>query len=163
MARRDTKPRKLIEAREQAARTEGERDVFQDALQAAKAIAEEAGQRAGIAEERTAAHQRTVEIVAVMGRVAEGLEHIRQTQAKVEEVVFPQMTKPDVLTLGAGREHVADLDLGIGHDHPVDQELDEGAARREGRLGQAARDPLPEDLQRRRDRGQVLLLLGLAA
>jgi transposase len=81
----------------------------------------------------------------------------------VVEIVFPQMTKADVLTLGAGGEHVTDLHVGVGHDHPVDQELDERAALREGGVGQTAGDPLAKCFQRRRGRREVLLLLGLAA
>ena len=39
------------------------------------------------------------------------------------EVVFTQMTKADPLALGAQRDDVADLDLAIGDDHPIDQQL----------------------------------------
>lgn len=33
------------------------------------------------------------------------------------------MAKPDLLTGLGGRHHVADLDLAVADDHPVDQEL----------------------------------------
>jgi hypothetical protein len=76
------------ELREKAARAEGERDALHEALRAAQAATEEAGQRARIAEERAAAvHQRAAEITAVMGRVAEGLEHIRKTQVIAADAV----------------------------------------------------------------------------
>src|SRR5215831_112579 len=38
------------------------------------------------------------------------------------EIVFPQMTKTDVLTPGARGDHIPDLHLLIGDDHPVDAE-----------------------------------------
>ena len=65
----------------------------------------------------------------------------------VVEVVFPQMAKPDVLALGAGGQHVADLDLGVGDDHPVDEQQDELPALLEGRRGQAVLHPRAESLQ----------------
>ena len=82
----DRRGEELAEARERAGRAEGERDTLQEALQAARATAEEATQRARAAEDRAAAaHQRAAEITVVMGRVAEGLEHVRQTQASAAE------------------------------------------------------------------------------
>jgi putative transposase len=45
-------------------------------------------------------------------------------QLWIAEIVHPQMTKPHVLATGAGRDHVADLHLAIGHDHPIDQQFD---------------------------------------
>jgi hypothetical protein len=38
------------------------------------------------------------------------------------EIVFTQMTKTDVLTLGARRQHVADLNIGVGDDHAIDEQ-----------------------------------------
>ncbi len=78
----------LAAQRERAGRAEGERDALQGALRAARASADETGRRARIAEDRAAAaHQRAAEITAVMGRVAEGLEHLRQAQASAAEAV----------------------------------------------------------------------------
>src|SRR3954452_18912673 len=54
------------------------------------------------------------------------------------KVVFTQMTKADVLALGAGGQHVADLDVGVGDDHPVDQQQHELAALLEAGAGQPA-------------------------
>jgi hypothetical protein len=36
------------------------------------------------------------------------------------------MAKPDRLAGLGGRHHVADLDLAVGDDHPIDQQLDQG-------------------------------------
>jgi Transposase DDE domain len=74
----------------------------------------------------------------------------------VVEVVFTQMTKADVLALGAGGQHVADLDLGVGDDHPVDQQQHELAALLEAGPGQPALHPGPESLERGRHAGELL-------
>jgi hypothetical protein len=66
------------------------------------------------------------------------------------------MTKTDVLALRAGGQHIADLDLGVGDDHPVDQQQDELPALLEARRGQAALHPRAESLQRRRHTGELL-------
>jgi SRSO17 transposase len=39
------------------------------------------------------------------------------------EMVFPQLAKRAVRPVGGGREHVADLNLAVGDDHPVDEQL----------------------------------------
>ena len=39
------------------------------------------------------------------------------------EMVFPQLAKGAVRPVGGGREHVADLDLAVGDDHPVDEQF----------------------------------------
>jgi hypothetical protein len=53
------------------------------------------------------------------------------------KVVFTQMTKADVLALRIGGQHVTDLDLGIGDDHPIDEQQDELSALLEAGRGQA--------------------------
>src|SRR5919202_1397286 len=63
------------------------------------------------------------------------------------KVVFTQLTKADVLALGAGGQHVADLDLGVGDDHPIDQQQHELAALLEVGPGQPALHPGPESLE----------------
>ena len=63
------------------------------------------------------------------------------------EVVFPQMTKADVLAVRAGGQGVADLHLGVRDDHPVDEQHHELAALLEARLGQAVLHPFTECLQ----------------
>ena len=49
------------------------------------------------------------------------------------------MTKADLPARPIRRHHVADLDLAVGNDYPVDQELDQGSPLLEGGLVQ----PLP--------------------
>jgi hypothetical protein len=44
------------------------------------------------------------------------------------EIVCTQVTKPRLGAAGGGRDHVADLDLAVGHHDPVDQQLDQLAA-----------------------------------
>jgi hypothetical protein len=63
------------------------------------------------------------------------------------EVVFPQMTKADALTLPARGQCVTDLDIGVRDDHPVDEEQHEFAPLLEARLGQAALHPFAERRQ----------------
>ena len=53
------------------------------------------------------------------------------------KVAFTQMTKADVLALRIGGQHVTDLDLGIGDDHPIDEQQDELSALLEAGRGQA--------------------------
>src|SRR5215204_689777 len=65
----------------------------------------------------------------------------------IVEVVFTQMTKADVLALGARGQHVADLDLGVGDDHAVDEQQHELPALLEGRRGQPVLHPRAERLQ----------------
>jgi len=47
------------------------------------------------------------------------------------------MTKADLLAGWSGRHHVADLDLAVGDDHPVDQEFDERTSLLERGVGQS--------------------------
>ena len=63
------------------------------------------------------------------------------------EVVFPQMTKTDLLTTRAGGQGVTDFHIGIRNDHPVDEQQDELAALFEARPGQPPLHPLSERLQ----------------
>lgn len=53
-----------------------------------------------------------------------------------------QMTKRDALPLWTGRNHVAYLDLSVGHDHTVNQQLDQGSLLLKGRLLQSLLHPL---------------------
>ncbi len=63
------------------------------------------------------------------------------------EVVFPQMTKTDLLTTRAGGQSVTDLDICVRNNYPVDKQQDELAALFEACLGQAPLHPLSECLQ----------------
>jgi len=64
------------------------------------------------------------------------------------EIVCTQVTKPRVGAVLGGRDHIADLDLAVGHHDPVDQQLDQLAALLE--VGPVKADP--ELLQHRRHR-----------
>src|SRR5829696_9886380 len=60
------------------------------------------------------------------------------------EIGQSQMTKTDLLARPVRRHHVANLDLAIGDDHSVDQELDQGSPLLEGGLVQALPHPPAE-------------------
>ena len=62
------------------------------------------------------------------------------------EMVFTQLAKRAVRPLGGGREHVADLDLVAGDDHPVDEQFGQQPPLAEGSGGQAGQDGLAECL-----------------
>lgn len=79
------------------------------------------------------------------------------------EVVFPQMTKADVLALRAGGQHVADLDLAVGDDHAVDEQQHELPALLEAGLGQPALHACAEGLERRCNASELLLARCIAA
>jgi hypothetical protein len=60
------------------------------------------------------------------------------------EIGQSQVTKTDLLARPVRRHHVANLDLAIGDDHSVDQELDQGPPLLEGGLVQALPHPPAE-------------------
>src|SRR3954465_13184688 len=60
------------------------------------------------------------------------------------EIGQSQMTKTDLLARPVCRHHVADLDVTIGDDHAVDQELAQGPPLLEGGLVQALPPPPAE-------------------
>ena len=62
------------------------------------------------------------------------------------EMVFTQLAKRAVRPVGGGGEHVADLDLAVGDDHPVDEQLGQQPALGEGGGGQPGADGLAECL-----------------
>jgi hypothetical protein len=62
------------------------------------------------------------------------------------EMVFPQLAKRAVRAVGGGREHVADLDLAVGDDHPVDEQFCQLPPLFEGGGGQPGADGLAEAL-----------------
>ena len=59
-------------------------------------------------------------------------------------IVQSQMTKPDLFAGPVRRHHVANLDLAVGDDHPVDQEFHQGPSLLEGGLGQSLPHPFAE-------------------
>jgi hypothetical protein len=79
----------------------------------------------------------------------------------VVEIVHSQMTKSDVLALGAGGEDVPDLDLVVGHHDAVHQQLDQLASLVEGRVLEPRRHPLAERLQRGGESGRPIEAIGL--
>ncbi len=62
------------------------------------------------------------------------------------EMVFTQLTKGPVRASGGGWQHVADLDLVVGDDHPVDEQLHQLAPLFEGGGGESGSDGLAERL-----------------
>src|SRR5689334_7919788 len=61
-----------------------------------------------------------------------------------QEIGQSQMTKTDLLARPVRRHHVSDLDVTIGDDHAVDQELDQGPPLLEGGSVQALPHPSAE-------------------
>jgi hypothetical protein len=83
------------------------------------------------------------------------LDHNRAPAAKLaalyhqrweNEMVFSQLTKGPVRASGGGWQHVADLDLVVGDDHPVDEQLHQLAPLFEGGGGESGSDGLAERL-----------------
>ena len=62
------------------------------------------------------------------------------------EMVFSQLTKGPVRASGGGWQHVADLDLVVGDDHAVDEQLHQLAPLFEGGGGESGSDGLAERL-----------------
>lgn len=84
-----------------------------------------------------------------------------QPKRWVVEIVHSQVTKPNVLALRAGREHVVDLDQVVGHDDAIDQQLDQLPPPVEGRVLKPRRDPLAERPHRGGEAGRPVEPLGL--
>ena len=84
-----------------------------------------------------------------------------QPRRWVVEIVFAQLTKPDVLARRGGGQDVADLDRTIGDDHPVNQEHHQLTPLLEGSASEALPRALTECRQRGRHASQFLVPLGL--
>jgi hypothetical protein len=80
----------------------------------------------------------------------------------VVEIVWTQMTKPDVLALGGGLEDVADLDLVARHDDSVDEQFHQLSPLIEGGALKSGGDPLAERFQWRRQPERLVEPVGLA-
>ncbi len=65
----------------------------------------------------------------------------------IVEIVQSQMTKSDLLAGPVRWHYVADLDLTIADDHPVDQKFDQGPLLLECGIGQSLPDPTAEILE----------------
>jgi hypothetical protein len=67
------------------------------------------------------------------------------------EIVLTQMTKTRGLTAGMGGKGVADLDLAIRHEDPINQELYQGLLLGKRGVGSPGPYPLAEGCERRHD------------
>jgi DDE superfamily endonuclease len=76
------------------------------------------------------------------------------------EMVFPQLAKAWVGALGCDRQHVADLHLAVGDDHPVDEQLHQQPPLRERGRGQPVPDGLAEALDPVGDSAELQPLSG---
>jgi hypothetical protein len=76
------------------------------------------------------------------------------------EMVFTQLAKRAVRPVGGGREHVADLDVAVGDDHAVDEQLGQQPALLEGGGGQPGPDGLAEGLDPVGDGAEFQLVPG---
>jgi hypothetical protein len=76
------------------------------------------------------------------------------------EMVFPQLAKRAVRPVRGEREHVADLDVAVGDDYPVDEQLGELPPLLEAGGGQPVPDGLAECLDPVGDSGKLQPLPG---
>ena len=76
------------------------------------------------------------------------------------EMVFTQLAKRAVRPVGGGREHVADLDVAVGDDDAVDEQLGQLPPLLEGGGGQPGADSLAECLDPAGDGAEFQLLPG---
>jgi hypothetical protein len=84
----------------------------------------------------------------------------RYTGAWRLEMVFPQLAKRAVRPVRGGGEHVADLDVAVGDDYAVDEQLGQQPALLEGGGGEAGADGLAECLDPVGDGAEFQLLPG---
>ena len=69
------------------------------------------------------------------------------------------MTKTHVLAGGRRRDHIADLDIIVGHDHPVDEQFDQLALLLERGVLETALEALAQRFDRLREASEVPLPL----
>ena len=77
------------------------------------------------------------------------------------EIVFTQMTKEGIFTIGVGRNHVADFDLVVVNDNTVNEQLNQLAALSKVKGVEDRLKSLAKVLNVLRQLEQVKLLLGL--
>lgn len=99
--------------------------------------------------------------IEIVRRLPDQVGFAVQSRRWVAEVVFPQMTKPDVFAFWAGGQHVSDLDVGIGDDHAVDEQHHELPALLKRGLGGAVLDACAEGFERGGHPGELLLARGI--
>src|SRR5215831_16747304 len=80
--------------------------------------------------------------------------------SKNPEILFPQMTKADVLAPGTGGDHIADLHLLVGDHDAVDEEFYQVPFLREGSVHQSLLHTLTEVFYRGDEGGQFRLPIG---
>jgi hypothetical protein len=73
------------------------------------------------------------------------------------EIVCSQMTKTNLLAGWSSWDHVVNRHIGVGDDHPVDEELDKVPLLLPGRLGEARSHPRTQRFHGLHDASQVLL------
>jgi hypothetical protein len=81
-------------------------------------------------------------------------------KANPRSMVSTQRTKTRVLTRGCGRDHLANLHIGVGDDDTVNEELDELPSLLPGGLLEAALHSGAEGFDRLHDPGHIVLPLG---
>jgi hypothetical protein len=96
-----------------------------------------------------------------LDRVNRQFKADRPNQLWVSEIVFTQMTKTDVLAARVGRDDITNFDLGIRHDNPVDQKLDQLTLLFEGGIDQPPLNAGAELLDGDGQSGHFLVAFGL--
>ncbi len=86
----------------------------------------------------------------------------RPNQLWVSEIVCTQMTKTDLFAARVGGNHIADLNVGISHDHPVDQKFDQLPFLLEAGVSQTCLDTGTEVVNRDGQAGNLFMPLGLS-
>jgi putative transposase len=85
----------------------------------------------------------------------------RPNQVWATEIVFTQMTKTDVFAARVSWDDIANFDLGIGHDNPVDQKFNQLTLLFEGGIDQPPLNAGAELLDGDGQSGDFLVAFGL--
>lgn len=90
-----------------------------------------------------------------------GVAVTRPNQVWSADIVCTQMTKTDVFAARVGGNHISDLDFGICHDHPVDQQFDQLALLLEASVGQSGSNAGAEVINTHGESGNLFMVFGL--
>lgn len=90
-----------------------------------------------------------------------GMTIDQPNQVWAAEIVCTQMTKTDLFAARVGGNHIPNLDVGIGNDHPIDQKFDQLPFLLEAGVSQARLDPGAEVANRDGQPGDLFMPLGL--
>ena len=82
-------------------------------------------------------------------------------QTWLSEIVCTQMTKTHVLGTRTGGNHIANLDVVIGHDDPIDEQFDQLTLLLESRRGEASLYPPTEIFRMSHKPGQLVVAIDL--